>query len=128
MQIQKVQSNHPNFGTSVSIDSGLVKLWKDNPKYAEAYSEYINKLSKNGVFDVLNIRHRLSENSQDMVIANVYKIEHGNIYVGQEVKCSAIEKSDTDGNTKCANLEEIYQKCRETLKLLKAPLNQLPFK
>ena len=126
MQIQKVQSNQPNFGTRVQVDSRLVKIWQKDAANAKMFSNLMSKLENNGKKDVMDIRYRLSWDTQDMAIVNVYEIKDGDIFVSKEVGYDALSWVD-GGKRECVALDEIYEECRRTMKQIKNDFKQLSF-
>ena len=117
MQIQKVQSSQPNFGTKVKADPKLIDTLMQNSKRGQEFRNYVEQLKNNGKDDVLRLTSITSPiEHRNKLHVSVYKITEDNkLYVGhKDILIDDVAKGP-QGELRCPNILDLYKEVSEKM-------------
>ena len=114
MQIQKLQSNQPSFGTKVRMSSKLKELYSVRDGGA-ALQKYISVLEMNKKNDILSISYQQDKSLTERILVDVFMKKNKKVYTGTTL----VLFMPKDKKPTCLNLIELYNKVSEQMYKLK---------
>ena len=117
MQIQKVQSNQPNFGTKVVIDpfaARQISLIGAKTKVLN----HIKALENNGVNDTLFLSYSnfyMSDSISCRIMGTVIESKNGEYFINQPYRFRLLVEKQANGKNKYISIKELYNEARKNM-------------